>query len=217
MIKFYIIYSIDIPKEESEYWDYTTKELFDLINAEKLIMPFDFEGFSDEELKENNIDELFEINYSDCRLEMINLLEEHFNDSYCNQILNHNLSYYFRDNIDKFRVTEEDNNSDEYSYCDLTTIHRKYVGELNEEEFLDFIRYYEYNLTCDTMGSLTLEYGWLPAFSVELSDNDNFECLYVSLLFDEKLDDEIMETIENQIKEAIEEGDVSEEMFKIKK
>ena len=216
MIKFYIIYSIDIPKEESEYWDYTTKELFDLINAEKLIMPFDFEGFSDEELKENNTDELFEINYSDCRLEMINLLEEHFNNSYGNQILNQNLSYYFRDNIDKFRVTEEDNNSDEYSYCDLTTIHRKYVGELNEEEFLDFIRDYEYSSTCNTMGSLT-EYGWLPAFSVELSDNDNIECLYVSLLFDEKLDDEIMEIIENQIREAIEEGDVSEEMFKINK
>ena len=66
------------------------------------------------------------------------------------------------------------------------------------------------------MGSLT-EYGWLPAFSVELSDNNNIECLYVSLLFDEKLDDEIMEIIENQIREAIEEGDVSEEMFKIKK
>ena len=52
------------------------------------------------------------------------------------------------------------------------------------------------------MGSLT-EYGWLPAFSVELNDNDNIECLYVSLLFDEKLDDEIMEIIENQIREAL--------------
>ena len=81
---------------------------------------------------------------------------------------------------------------------------------------LDFIRDYEYSSTCNTMGSST-EYGWLPAFSVELNDNDNIECLYVSLLFDEKLDDEIMETIENQIKEAIEEGDVSEEMFKINK
>lgn len=154
MIKFYIIYSIDIPVEDSEL-----KDIF----AERLI--------------ESSIPK------------------------------------YIFNNVDKFTITESDNFSQEYKYSNLNTCHRKYVGILNQDEFLEFIKEFEYYSTCDTMGSMT-EFGILPAFNVEIND-DNIEYLYISLLFDEKLEDNEMIDIENNIRESIENGNINEKMFKL--
>lgn len=129
-------------------------------------------------------------------------------------LLNMNVPFYIQNNMDKFIITEENYESDEYEYYEFKTCHRKYTGLLNENEFLQFISDFVYNPTCDTMGSLTLEYGLLPAFCVEILNNYNIEDLYISILFDKELENEFMITIENQIREAIENGTIDLKTFK---
>ena len=211
MIKFYIIYSIDIPIYESEYWDYSTRELFDLFNNERIELPFEFKEFTNEDLKYNTEDELFESNYSIYKEEMIEILEDFYRNTDCENLVDANLPYYIKDNPELFNCTESDNFSQEYQYAELNTCHRKYTALLTEEQFLEFAKMFEYSSTCNTMGSLT-EYGHLSAFNIEM-DSDNIESIYVSLLFDEELEDDDMERIEKNIRECIENGDVNEKMF----
>jgi hypothetical protein len=58
------------------------------------------------------------------------------------------------------------------------------------------------------MGSLTLEYGLLPAFSID-PNTQNIENVYVSILFEKELEEEEMEEIEVKIRELIEKGDLT--------
>ena len=129
--------------------------------------------------------------------------------------LKYNIPNYILNNPDKFIVTENDDESEEYSYCDLITVHRKYTAILNENDFLNFIDEFSYSSTCDTMGALTVEYGLLSAFCVEINERESIESLYVSLLFDEKLEENKMMEIEDEIREAIESGNINKEIFKI--
>lgn len=220
MIKFYIIYSIDIPINEydSEYNDCSTKELYDICIENGINTPFEYEKFSEEELIEEDLegyteDEIFTMYYNDYNYELFKLVDDHFRDKTSEDLIETNVPSYILNNLDKFQITESDNFSDEFNYADLDTCHRKYVAVLNQDEFLEFIDDFSYCSTCDTMGSIT-EYGWLPSFNVEIG-GDNIENLYVSLLFDEKLEDDVMIQIENNIREAIENGDINEEMFEI--
>ena len=110
--------------------------------------------------------------------------------------------------MDKFTCTESDNINEEYKYADLITIHRKYVAQLNNEEFIDFIETFNgCCYTCNTMGSLT-EMGHLPAFCIE-QNSDNIENIYVSVLFEDDLENEEMKKIDDEIRELIESGDLT--------
>jgi hypothetical protein len=44
---------------------------------------------------------------------------------------------------------------------------RKYCGELNSEQLLQFIRDCNFHSTCQTMGSLTMEHGWMDAIAFD--------------------------------------------------
>lgn len=220
MIKFYIIYSIDVPINEydSKYSEYTTKELYDTCIENGITTPFKYEKFSEKELVEENLEgytenEIFEMYYGDYNYELFKLIDNHFRDETSEDLIENNVSSYILNNLDKFKITESDNFSDEFNYADLNTCHRKYVAVLNQDEFLEFIYNFSYCSTCDTMGSMT-EFVILPAFNVEIGGY-NIENLYISLLFNEKLENEVMIQIENNIREAIEKGYINEEMFKI--
>lgn len=215
-MKFYIIYSIDIPIDLHEQWDeyedMTTRELIDTFKKKFITLPFDEYEEDGSEYKET--DEFYDEYYEEFREEMIEILvSQEKSEEEINTILKNNLPYYITNNLDKFYCTEFDNNFNEYDYV---SIHRKFIGELDEEDFLNFIREYEYYSTCNTMGALT-EYGHLSAFCVEITNSNNIEDLYVSVLFDEELNDDVMEAIENQIREAIEEGNVNKNMFNLDK
>lgn len=226
-LNFYIIYSIDIPIDINEQWDkyddITTRELMDTFKKESITLPFDeYEEDGDEddaidyidselipfsEYKET--DEFYDDYYGEFREEMIEILvNQEKSEEEINKIINENLPYYILNNIDKFYCTESDNNSDEYNYVFLNTIHRKYTAQLNNEEFIEFAENFIGCSTCNTMGSLTLEYGWLPAFSID-PDTENIENVYVSVLFKEELKEEEMQKIETDIKELIEYGDLT--------
>jgi len=224
-LNFYIIYSIDVPFNISEQWDeyedMTTRELMDCMKENNIELPFD--EYEEDGSEDENLDEyefsfaeyketngFYEEYYSEFREEMIEILvnNNYDNDEY-NEILNNNLPKYIKDNLDKFYCTELDNRSEEYSDCDLTTIHRKYVAQLNNEDFINFyedvIMHYS---TCNTMGSLT-EIGLLPAFSIEFVDNDCIEDCYISILFDKELEEDTMQDIEDKIRELIESGNLT--------
>jgi len=219
---FYIIYSIDIPIDLNEQWneyeDMTTRELIDIFKKESINLPFDeYEEIDEEELDPDYLsfaeyketDEFYDNYYGEFREEMIEILvNQEKSEEEINKILKENLPYYITNNIDKFYCTESDNNSDEYSYANLTTIHKKYTAELNNEEFIEFAENFNGCSTCNTMGSLTLEYGLLPAFSID-PDTQNIENVYVSILFEKELEEEEMEEIEVKIRELIEEGDLT--------
>ena len=219
---FYIIYSIDIPIDLNEQWneyeDMTTRELIDIFKKESINLPFDeYEEIDEEELDPDYLsfaeyketDEFYDNYYGEFREEMIEILvNQEKSEEEINKILKENLPYYITNNIDKFYCTESDNNSDEYSYVNLTTIHKKYTAELNNEEFIEFAENFNGCSTCNTMGSLTLEYGLLPAFSID-PDTQNIENVYVSILFEKELEEEEMEEIEVKIRELIEEGDLT--------
>lgn len=224
---FYIIYSIDIPidlnKQWNEYENMTTRELMYTFKKESINLPFDeYEENGDEddaidyigselipftEYKET--DEFYDDYYGEFREEMIEILvNQEKSEEEINKILKESLPYYITNNPDKFYCTESDNNSDEYSYVYLNTIHRKYTAELNNEEFIEFAENFNGCSTCNTMGSLTFEYGFLPAFSID-SDTQNIESIYVSILFKEELEEDEMQEIETKVRELIEQGDLT--------
>ena len=224
-LNFYIIYSIDIPIDINEQWneyeDLSTKELIDIFKKESIILPFDEYDENDfdidyvggenflpyNEYKET--DEFYDEHYEEFREKMIELLvNQEKSEEAINKILKENLPYYITNNLDKFSCTESDNNSDEYNFVFLNTIHRKYTAQLNNEEFIEFAENFIGCSTCNTMGSLTLEYGWLPAFSID-PETENIENVYVSVLFKEELKEEKMQKIETDIKELIEYGDLT--------
>ena len=213
MIKFYIIYSIDIPLYESEYWEYSIEELIKLFNDEKLELPFDYIEFHDEDYDNCTTNDIFEEYYGDYKEEMIEILEDHYRSANCTNLLKNNLPYYIKDNPELFSCTESDNFSQEYQYAKMNTCHRKYTALLTEEQFIEFAKMFEYSSTCNTLGALT-EYGHLQAFSIEVG-GDNIEYVYVSLLFDEEIEESKMMKIEDNIRECIENGDVNEKMFEI--
>ena len=76
-----------------------------------------------------------------------------------------------------FHVTETETDEPE-----TYKAHRKYVGLLDAmqtEKFLDEIGAFS---TCETMGSLTLDFGWLPAvsFQTESAHFGFWDCCYIS-------------------------------------
>jgi hypothetical protein len=225
-LNFYIIHSIDIPIDLDEQWNryegMTTRELIDIFKEESIELPFDEYEEDDHEYDDidciglelipfaeyKETDEFYDEHYEEFREEMIELLiNREKPKEEIENILYSNLPYYIINNIDKFNCTESDNHSDEFNYADMTTIHRKYVAQLNNEEFSEFIDEFAYNSTCDTMGSIT-EFGWLPSFSIEI-ESDNIEHIYISVLFNEELSEDIMEDIENKIRKAIEDGELT--------
>lgn len=91
---------------------------------------------------------------------------------------NYTIGYFKPDTIKYPRWTVTEDKVEEIEYSKQ---HRKYVGLLTAkklEEFLDSIN--SIVGTCDTMGSITLEYGWLPAVSFETENSECWECIYVS-------------------------------------
>jgi len=78
---------------------------------------------------------------------------------------------------------------------DCIKIHRKYCGCLSFDELITLIEQVNITDTCDTMGALTLDYGFLPA--VSMTDNDggwNIN-LYVSPIFDDETEEKIQKAI----------------------
>lgn len=65
--------------------------------------------------------------------------------------------------------------------------HRKYVGMLSKQEFKDLC--WEQGMeteSCETMGSLTFEFGLLPAISMSYSDDRTSMNIYVTPMHKDK-------------------------------
>jgi hypothetical protein len=63
-------------------------------------------------------------------------------------------------------------------------INRKYYGTLTFEQLSDLFRECSFTDTCQTMGSLTLEYGMLPAISFDINENWYSINAYISPIYD---------------------------------
>lgn len=181
MIKFYIIYNIDIPTDNSRFDDCTFYELIDECRYNKLKSD-EADGLDSGELIEW-------------------LLENTEDDSV-------NFEYHLPNIFTNNNITEEEYNSTELG--DIVTNHRKYVAELDIKQFIDLVNDLCPTSTCDTMGSLT-GFGLLPAFSLETENYNIYENCYVSLLFDRQLPDTDYIHIENCIRRMIEEDNLNEE------
>lgn len=102
-----------------------------------------------------------------------------------------------------FHQTEGSNEAEEPA-----TKHRKYCGIVTPEQ-LEKIREDNYIQTCQTMGALTMEYGWLGAISWDLDitsawHNDCSCNLYVSpIVADESFEeiDSIMKSLPEKVRE----------------
>lgn len=85
-----------------------------------------------------------------------------------------------------FEVTETDPDDFDVKY------HRKYRGLLTASQTEKFLDEIEAHSTCETMGSLDLNFGWLPAISFE-TDNSHYgywDCCYISpVVLDDSPDD----------------------------
>jgi hypothetical protein len=93
-----------------------------------------------------------------------------------------------------FEQTEDDDSYDLAYLGDIWAeegngFHRKYCGELTKEQLKEFIWDMGLYYDCETMGSLTLEYGHLPAFSMRADNmfSDFIDCCYVSPLIENPL------------------------------
>lgn len=89
----------------------------------------------------------------------------------------------------KFRVTETE--VEDPKWC---AKHRKYVGVLSQKETIQFLDE-NFSTTCKTMGSIT-ELGWLPAISFSNEEDLFYLNAYVSPIFDEKDDENLMKDLE---------------------
>lgn len=85
---------------------------------------------------------------------------------------------------------------------------RKYCATLTPDQLIEFMKETEFTDTCQTMGSLTLEYGMLPAISFEYYDYNYSVNAYVSPVPGsdhatysefEKLDEKQQAAIQNKI------------------
>lgn len=63
----------------------------------------------------------------------------------------------------RFVVTETEVEEPEYF-----SKHRKYCGVVSAQELIEFLDDLSPEYTCQTMGALTLEFGWLPAISFDV-------------------------------------------------
>jgi hypothetical protein len=86
----------------------------------------------------------------------------------------------------KFKVTENEVEEPEYYKQ-----HRKYVGILPANSIKKLIEQCEFDTTCNTMGALTLEYGFVPAVSFDFRDGGYYGYYinaYISPIIEEKSD-----------------------------
>lgn len=218
---FYIIYSIDIPQNLREtYEEYYVSDLIEEILDKNLRLPFDSETVGEEYeqicedilVKEYTIQDYYNDYFEEYREELENILIDNLLEdaSYFTNIVKCNINPYIFENEDKFIETESDNYSEEYFNDGVTSIHRKYIAKLNNEEFVNFAEYYFNNPTENTMGSLT-ELGLLNAFAMYDCYSECLENTYVSILFEKQLSDVEMEVIEQDIRDLIESGELTVE------
>lgn len=81
----------------------------------------------------------------------------------------------------------EDNN-----YDGIKSVSRKYCGRLSFEQLVEFLNECNFTSTCQTMGALTMEYGFLDAVSFEASGEDYYDGssyslnAYISPIYDDE-------------------------------
>lgn len=69
---------------------------------------------------------------------------------------------------------------------DLKRYARKYCGLLTAKQLIEFLEQSDFTETCSTLGSITIEFGWIPAISFSVCDHDYGLNAYVSPIICEK-------------------------------
>lgn len=215
MFKFYVIYTIDIPIDDEnlymEYDELDTEELIQLAikkDIEIEIPTFNDiedteEGADDRDYYDSHMNEFYE-DYGVNREELMLLIIADKDPSYYEKLLKENCAEFICDN-ELFRVTEEENESDEYYYAfSQNVLHRKYVGTLEKEDFVKFIDIIYPDSTSNMMG-IICEYGNVGAFALEINTHiyGIYENAYVSILFNDDHSQEVMIEIEDEVRKLI--------------